>query len=321
MQNTPKHILVVYYSQSGQLRRVIESVCGPLKEAEQIQLHELVLTPKQDFPFPWPFLSFFNHFPECVYLDPPELEPLELDESIDYDLIILAYQPWFLSPSMPITAFLQSDTAGKILKDKPVMTLIACRNMWTQAQLAISTMLESIGAKLIDNAVLVDQGSTMASFITTPRWMLTGRKTAFWGLPEAGVAEADISSACRFGLAIRDGLATNLEQTGKPLLAGLEAVKADVGLIQSEMIGYRSFRIWGKLLRAIGNRESAIRKSVLIFYIIFLICLILSVVPVVSLIKWLTRPLLKTRHKEIKDRFELPSGSGNERVEKYTCQK
>ena len=192
--------------------------------------------------------------------------------------------------------------------------------MWTQAQIAMESRLKQLGAHLIDNIVLVDQGSTMASFITTPRWLLTGRSNAFWGLPAAGVSEQDIKRASRFGKAIADGLAQNLEKSGQAMLTGLGAVNADVALIQSEKIGYRSFRIWGKILRTLGDQDSIPRKSVLILYIVFLVSAILTIVPLILLVRKCMGPFLKARHQRLKTAFEKPSGSDLERVEEYTCQ-
>lgn len=315
-----KKVLIVQYSQSGQLTRIVNKVREPLEQADFIETKVITLEPVTPFPFPWPILTFFNIFPECVYLDPPEIKPVDITADEKFDLIIFSYQVWFLSPSLPATAFLQSALARQIFKDTPVITLIGCRNMWTQAQQTVKQMLSKLGARLIDNVVLIDQGSTMASFITTPRWLLTGRKDAFCGLPAAGINASEINRSRRFGTAIVAGLANDEEKRGHALLSGLGAVNADVALIQSEKLGYRSFRIWGRLLRFIGNQNSIARKLVLILYIVFLVTMILTVVPVILFAKQCVRPFLKARHQRIKDAFEQPSGSGLERMDEFTCQ-
>ena len=315
-----KKVLIIQFSQSGQLTRIVERIRQPLDQAENLDTKTITLEPETPFPFPWPFLKFFNIFPECVYLDPAPIKPIALEADEHFDLIIFSYQVWFLSPAMPATAFLQSDIAKQLFKDTPVITLIGCRNMWTQAQETVKHLLSQLGAKLIDNIVLVDQASTMTSFITTPRWLLSGRKDAFMGLPAAGISETEIKNAQRFGMAIVEALDNDWEKTGQPLLTGLGAVNADVALIQSEKLGHRSFRIWGGLLRAIGDQGSGLRKSVLILYIVFLVTMILTVVPVILLVKQCVRPFLKARHQRIKEAFEQPSGSGLERMDEFTCQ-
>ena len=102
-----KKVLVVYYSQTGQLTSVVKSICQAI-ESDTIQVTYQALQPEPEYPFPWPLLKFLDVFPESVYLDPPQLKPLQVDVAQSFDLIIIAYTVWFLSPSLPITAFLKS---------------------------------------------------------------------------------------------------------------------------------------------------------------------------------------------------------------------
>lgn len=309
-----KKVLVVQYSQSGQLTDIVSSITAPLITSDAIELQVLTLRPQKSYPFPWPLIRFFNIFPECIYLDPPALTPLDINKDEKFDLVILAYQVWFLAPSLPTTAFLKSEEGKNLLKDTPVITIIGCRNMWIMAQEAVKKLLKAVNAHLLDNVVLIDQGSTLASFITTPRWVLTGKKDSFWGLPAAGIAEEDIQNAERFGHAIHDALSKNKEKNNNPILNGLGAVNVDVSLVQSEKAGYRSFRVWGALLRLIGKPANPFRKIVLVFYIIFLIALIITIVPVTMILQKLLKPLLKKKFKAIKHQFELPSGSAEDRI-------
>lgn len=316
MTTNKKKVLLVQYSQTGQLSRVSESFIGPLRESPLVDVTVLNIEPVQAYPFPWGFFDFLNVFPESVYLDPPEIKPLDVDENEDFDLVILAYTAWFLSPSLPITAFLKHPSAKKLLHNKPVITLIACRDMWAMSQETIKQLLETLNARLIDNVALIDQGSTK-SFITTPRWMFTGRKNSFWGLPEAGIAEQEITNTRRFGLALVSALKDHKEQQGEALLMGLKAVSVDISVVQSEKIGYRSFRIWGKLLRKVGQQNDAKRKPVLLIYFAFLICMIVTVVPISIILKRILSPFLVNKHVQMKEYYELPSGSGVERMSEF----
>ncbi|MCG7987061.1 MAG: dialkylresorcinol condensing enzyme [Candidatus Thiodiazotropha weberae] len=316
-----KKILVLQFSQTGQLSNIVQSISAPLQESTGIELKTETLQPLDPYPFPWPFFRFLDVFPECVYLDAPELQPLQIDTDYDADLVILAYQVWFLAPALPITGFLQSEQAKRLLSGKPVITVIGCRNMWTRAQETMKAMLDDCGARLIDNVVLTDQGSLLASFITTPRWLWTGKKEPFWGFPAAGVSDQDIQACCRFGQAIEQGLGEDAEKTEGPMLRGLQAVEADVSQIQSEKVGYRSFLIWGKLLRRIGKQGDSKRTPVLAVYVVFLILMIVTVVPLSMFLKALLVPLMKQRHQQIKTYFEAPSGSGSERMEEFGCGK
>ncbi|NEN17057.1 dialkylresorcinol condensing enzyme, partial [Escherichia coli] len=131
--------------------------------------------------------------------------------------------------------------AARLLKGKPVVTVIACRNMWLTAHDKLTRLLDATGARLIDNVVLIDQGPTLATFITTPVWLLSGRKAGFWGMPDAGLTARQIAGTRRFGLALRDALHRDAERGTAPLLAGLDAVEANPKLYISEKAGTRSF--------------------------------------------------------------------------------
>lgn len=310
-----KKVLVVYFTQSGQLSDVAEAVTAPLVANEQFEVVFECLKPVTPYPFPWPFLRFFDTFPETVYADVPAIEPLSpgLAEQ-DFDLIILAYQVWFLSPSQPVTAFLQSADAGKIFNGKPVITLIACRNMWLMAQETMKQHLKRLGAHLLDNIVLTDPAHSAMTFFSTPVWVLTGHKGPFlFGLiPKAGVSAEEVTHAARFGQAIVEQLPRRSSEDTSPMLRGLGAVKVNERLIAAERIALRSFRIWGGLLRLLGKPGNPLRRTVLVAYIIFLISLILTVVPISAVIKRLFAPLMKSRIERQRAYFSAPSGEATQ---------
>ena len=302
-------VLVVHYSQSGQLDRVVEEFTRPLVQAPDINVVFENIVPVDEFPFPWPFFRFLDAFPESVYLDPPPISQSALRGDESFDLIILAYQVWFLSPSLPVTAFLKSSLAVKLLDNVPVVTLIACRNMWLMAQEQVKGLLHEKGARLVGNVALVDEAGTFLSFLATPMWVMSGNKGPFLGglIPKAGVSEADILASSRFGERIRSVL-TSGGELNERLLAGLGAVTVNPGLISSEAAGRRAFLFWGRLLRWLGPSQSWQRKPVLLIYSIFLITLICTVIPLGVLVKKLLTPLTRKRIAEQKQYFSYPSG-------------
>jgi hypothetical protein len=312
-----KRVLVIQYSQTGQLTAVAEQMIAPLRADPGIALHVESLKPLPAYPFPWPFFRFLDAFPESALMQPPALAPLSLTGDEDFDLVILPYQVWFLAPSPPITAFLRHPVARRLLQGKPVVTVIACRNMWMLAQEKLKGLLTEAGARLIDNVVLIDPGPTLATFFTTPRWLWTGNQAGFWGMPPAGLNDAQIKGTRRFGLALRDALHCGAQQGTQPLLGGLGAVMADPRLYVSEKAGTRSFFVWGKLLRAAGGPGSPQRVPLLALYVVFLILMIVTIVPTSLLLQALLRPVLGAWLGRIKHQFEKPSGSATDRLPLY----
>jgi hypothetical protein len=312
-----KRVLVLSYSQTGQLTEITRRILAPLEQDVCFSVHIETLRPVKPYPFPWGFFSFLDAFPEAAHMVPPPLQPLSLIGDEDFDLVILPYQVWFLAPSQPITAFLKHPLAKKLLNGKPVITVIACRNMWMLAQEKMKGLLEACGARLLDNVALVDPSPTMASLWTTPFWLLSGKKDFLKILPPAGVDAESIQAASRFGFALRDALLKNEERGNAPLLSGLKAADSNPHLLVSEKAATRSFYLWGKLLLAVGEPGQLRRYPFLVLYVIFLITLISTVVPLSLLIQSLLRPFMRRRFAALKQRFDLPSGSGTERMHLY----
>ena len=309
-------LVVAAFSQTGQLRDVVESMVSPLRAAAGIELVERVIEPAQKPPFPWPFMQFFDTFPESVHEVAPTLVPLPEDDGGPFDLVVLAYQVWFLSPAPAMTSFLQSDQARAWISGAPVVTVVACRNMWLMAQERMRARIRELGGHLVDHVALTDSAHSAATFISTPAWLLTGNKGPFLGglVPAAGIPAATIAAAARFGRAWADALPTRSRSDQRSMLAGLGAVRVNERLVASEKIARRSFLLWGALLRKAGGPGAFPRRCLLVAYIVFLVSLICTVVPASALIKRLAAPLFRRRTALQKAYYAAPSGEGVERM-------
>ena len=302
---TASKVLIVYYSQTGQLATLAEQFAAPLQQAG-ITVDCVPLVPQQPYPFPWRFWHFFDTFPESAHLKPAPINPPQIPHN-DYDVVVIAYTVWFLAPSQPITAFLQRPETRRLLAGKPGITLIGCRNMWLAAQEKMKTLLAANGAQLVGNIVKTDACGTAASFVTTPAWLLTGNKRYFRSLPAAGIAENELADGARFGEKLRDALLAGapLDET---LFQNMGAARVDEKLIFSEKAASRSFYLWGRLLMAAGRVSPLLRRALLAVYIVFLITLILTVIPISIVLKKLLHPLLKRRLAQAKHHYAQPSG-------------
>ncbi|MDZ4234837.1 MAG: hypothetical protein U1C73_14020, partial [Dietzia sp.] len=92
-----RRAVVFLYSQTGQLREVAEALTAPLVAAGwEIRWAEVL--PRTAFPFPWSLRSFFGVFPQSVNPDAVVdlVEPVDGFDSSPEELVIVAYQVWFL---------------------------------------------------------------------------------------------------------------------------------------------------------------------------------------------------------------------------------
>lgn len=257
-------ILVLYHSQSGQMLDILNHLVRDMHNEADIRFAAITL--QKPFPWPWNSYAFFDAMPESVERIPQPVLPLNEEiKGMNYDLIILGYQPWFLNPSQPITGFFNSEEAS-LLRDKPVVTVIGCRNMWLHGQEQIKQDLQKTGARLVGNIVLADHHHNLVSLITIIRWAFSGKKERTSLLPEAGVQTTDIKNAARFGKPILKALKEkNFDSLQKNLL-DLKAVELKPGLILLEQTGIKNFRHWAKFIREKGGPGSLERKGrVLLF--------------------------------------------------------
>src|SRR5580692_10350704 len=193
-----KKVLAVFYSQSGQLEQIIDHFTLPFTQAGA-SVEKLRIYPEKPYPFPWTGKSFFSVMPDCVQQVPDKLQPFMFKES-KYDLIILGYQPWFLSPSIPSNTMLFDHGFKELAKNTPLITITGARNMWISAMEKIKPVLKNMDARLVGNIALVDRHHNFVSFITIFHWMFKARKDRFLNIfPAPGVSQADILSTKNYG--------------------------------------------------------------------------------------------------------------------------
>ncbi len=270
-----KKVLFLYYSQTGQLSEIVNSFVAPFMEAG-VSVELVRAKPKNDFAFPWTSDRFFDAMPESVLAIPSAMEKMDFKET-KYDLVVFAYQPWYLSLSIPANSILATDEVKRILKDTPVVTLIGARNMWLSSQEKLKKILKEAGANLVGNIALVDRNQNSISAITILHWMMNGKKDSYLGIfPKPGVSDEDISNTKVFGKTVLaflqkenfDGLQKHLTNQG-----AVEIV-ADYMII--EKLAPRLFLIWANFIIKRKNR-----KAWLVVYKYYLLFALFIVAPIV----------------------------------------
>ncbi len=60
-----KKVLAIYYSQSGQLDEIMNSLTAPLVGAG-VEVERVRIRPVTAYPFPWTTEQFYSVMPDCV---------------------------------------------------------------------------------------------------------------------------------------------------------------------------------------------------------------------------------------------------------------
>ncbi|MBS1646865.1 MAG: hypothetical protein JST67_05950 [Bacteroidetes bacterium] len=273
-----KKIAVLYYTQSGQLGDIVKNFIQPFEEAGCL-IDKIRLDTDKKFSFPWSSASFFDAMPESVQGAPTPLSSFHFKENT-YDLIILGYQPWFLSPSIPTTSLLLHPAFAKIAAHTPVITLIGSRNMWLNAQEQVKAKLQNIQASLVGNVAFFDRHLNSISAVTIMYWAFTGKKDRFLNIfPKPGVADDDIEKASVFGQIALTHLQQNTLSALQEQLIQAKAVEVKTNLMFIEGRAKRLFAIWAAIVMRAKNRKRA-----LFFYKYYLIVALFAVAPLVLLI-------------------------------------
>ena len=248
-----KKILAIYYTQSGQMGEIINSFTAPISEAGAT-VEKVQVKPVTEYKFPWKGNHFFSVMPDCVLSVPTSLQPFRLKEK-SYDLVILGYQPWFLSPSIPSNSIVNHPDFKAILKDTPVLTISAGRNMWLNAYDRIRKSLKAAGGKLVGNIALVDKHLNPVSFVTIFYWMLTGKKERYLNIfPKPGVSDEDISNTAVFGSIVAKHLETGEWSNLQQELLDQKAVVVKYPLMFIEGKAKIIFAAWAKFIAKRKNK-------------------------------------------------------------------
>ena len=297
-----KKILVIYYTQTGQLKDIVTNVAKPfLNEPDKYEVDFYNIQLKEDFPFPWPSDVFFDTFPESYLQVPKEIlpTPAEILEK-KYDFIIFGYQVWYLTPSIPIISFLKSGFAEKIMKDTPIITVSGTRNMWMLSQEKLKTYFKAFNSKLVGNIALVDRHDNYTSVLTILKWLTTGNKKMKRPLPDAGVSDEEINSTTQYGQIIKKYVNANSWEDLQPELVKNGAVEIRPFLVRVEKVGNKNFTNCSNLI--MKNPQK--RKKLVTFFKIYLMFAIWIISPIVLVFHILAYPILFWKRKKQREYFQ-----------------
>ena len=267
-----RRAVVYLYTQTGQLREVAEAFTAPL-EADGWRIRWVDVQPRVAFPFPWSIRQFFGVFPRAVDPDalvqlaePPGGFGAEQDEE---EVVVLAYQVWYLSPSLPIRSLLA--THPEAFRNRRVISLIACRNMWYSAAIEVADLLRTAGARRVEVVAATDTRQQATSLMTTLRWLLTGNREPFLWFGRAGVGDAELARVTAVGRSIAE---QGCQADAAPVVPTLAA---------ADLLAGRLFRKWGVTVRSAERFGAAAHIASLVTFVVGLAIGIVAGLPLIAI--------------------------------------
>lgn len=291
-------ILIIHYSQTGQLTDVLNNLTRPFLNTEH-ELDHVRFSPDSNFPFPWSKSNFFDAMPDCVLSNGCAIDQFTLLYD-KYDLVIFGYQPWFLSPSIPTHGILDDTKFQNIIKDTPVITVIGARNMWINAHKEVSSRIQELGGEHIGNIPLIDRNSNLLSAVSIMHWMFKGTKNKKWGLfPKPGISDKDIAEAGEFGEVIKNHFENGRENLQNSILS---TGKVDLHwtIVFIEKKAKRLFKIWANIIVKKGTTPLKRKRWLLVFrfYLIFALFIVSPIILTIYTI--LIRPFVLNKERQEK---------------------
>ncbi len=267
-----KKILVVYYTQSGQLKTIVDKILSPLSQNNTYTIDYFKIEPIDDFPFPWTNDTFYDCMPESV--EGITIPVKAFDKQGDYDLIILAYQVWFLSLSIPFWSMLQDKKLKALLNHNNVITILGIRNMWVNAQKRLLNYFKANKVNHVGNLVFADPNSNIISVITVLKFLTTGKKKPYKNLPPYGITKQKLETLTKFGELMELSLSTNNWSGFQEGVVKNKGVSLKFSIKTTEMAAGRIFKLWAAFIRkkgGPGNPDRKVRLKIYEYYLLFLI--------------------------------------------------
>jgi hypothetical protein len=296
-----KKVLVINFSQSGQLDEIVTNFISGLINVAIDRIH---FKPHRKFPFPWKTNNFYNSMPETVDENPIQLEAIEFKEE-KYDLIVLGYQPWFLSPSLPTSSLLQDHEFKKRMHETPIVTIIGARNMWLNAQESVVQHVQNSGGKLVGNIALVDRSPNHLSAISIVHWMMTGKKTRKWGIfPIPGVSQQDIEHCAKYCIDLNECIKHSNYSGYQNSIVSKGGIRINTNILFIEARAKKIFRLWARLIKK-KESQGKNRAFWIKFFRFYLNFALFFVAPILLLLyNILIRPFSAKKINRSKKRFK-----------------
>ncbi|SEM58473.1 Multimeric flavodoxin WrbA [Syntrophus gentianae] len=138
-------ILCVYYSFSGQTRKLVQALTeGFSQEGGEVVVVRLHPLKKMTFPFPSLLSTLWMMFRTCFRVRDKVAQHKALAE--DFDAVLIGGPTWSYSPSGPVLAWLDRE-GRKVLFGQKTLPLISCRGYWKLHYRALKRAILAMGGK------------------------------------------------------------------------------------------------------------------------------------------------------------------------------
>ena len=191
MQERQPRVLFVYFTYTKQTLKVVEAMtevfrargCDVARAA--IDLTDARYTDRfHEFPMPHPFRELVGMIPAEMRRATGEISIPEEARTGDYDLVCIGSPTWWLSTSVPIRSYLESEEAGNVLNGTDFATVVVCRRYYGHNLRTIKKLGTRLGARYVDGIHFAYQGGQVKSLLSLLSYLGSGEyRDRYLGVP------------------------------------------------------------------------------------------------------------------------------------------
>jgi hypothetical protein len=219
---TKPPVLFVYYSYTKQTLKVVETMAGVLRDrgCDVVLAGIEFIDPRyadrfKKFPMPHPYIEVVGMIPPELFRSTGKIRIPAVVTERQYDFVCIASPTWWLSTNVPIRSFLESETAGRVLKGKRFAVAVICRRYWRHNMKTVRRLVTERGGVFVDGIHFRYEGGQVRSLLSLISYLGSGKyRQRYLGvkIPPTNLQEYHLEAARTFA----DGLADQIVSRHRP---------------------------------------------------------------------------------------------------------
>jgi menaquinone-dependent protoporphyrinogen IX oxidase len=210
----PRRVLLLYYSYSGQARKVLDAAGEVFRErGYEVHAAPIEFTDPRyaerfsRFPMNHTWRDFLGMLPAQTLKATGSIRTPDEVRRTDYDLICIGSPTWWRDVSMPLRSFLKSDEAPPLVGGKPFAVFVVCRRYWRENLNAVRKLAEKAGGRYEGGVHFGYPGDQLRSMLSLTSYLGSGEyRDRYLGLriPATNISEAQLDETRRFAATLAD---------------------------------------------------------------------------------------------------------------------
>lgn len=210
----PRRVLLLYYSYTGQARRVLGAAGEVFRERGcEVSTAPILFTDRRyaerfsRFPMNHMWREFFGMLPPQTLKATGEIRTPDEVRCGDYDLVCIGSPTWWRDVSMPLRSFLKSDEAGPLLNGTSFVVFVVCRRYWRENLKSVRKLAEKAGGRYEGGMHFGYPGDQVRSMLSLTSYLASGEyRERYLGvrIPRTNLSESQLDEARRFAAGIAD---------------------------------------------------------------------------------------------------------------------